>query len=103
MSSLKEKAIKWLGGFTKDEMETLKIRSLLREPCFGHERVNTVKLCSEWWIWAHERIPESHLIHVLAEGLTKEIEKYIEIEVSTDELKRFYRGEIEVVVREGAE
>lgn len=106
MSSLKDKAIKWLGGFTADEMKTieaLKIKRLLQEPCYGRERLKTVKLCSNWWIWKDERIPEHHLLQILAEGLTKEIEKYIEIEVSSDELKRIYKGEIEIVVREGAE
>ena len=103
MSSLKDKAIKFLGGFTKDEMEFFRIRSLLREPCFGRERLDTVKLRSSWWTWEHERIPEDHLICILVEGLTEEIKEHIRLEVSTNDGKRIYEGELEVVVREGEE
>ena len=102
MSRLKDKAIKWLGGFTEDEMETLKTKNLLQKPCFESERLNTVKLCSNWWIWNDEKIPEHQLLRVLAEGLKKEIQKYMNTEVRTDGLRRIYEGEIEVVVREGA-
>lgn len=51
----------------------------------------------------HERIPEAQLINILAEGLTEEIKKHIRLEVSTHDGKRIYKGELEVVVREGEE
>lgn len=103
MSGLKDKAIKWLGGFTKEEAEILRTKNLLQKPCFVRDQLNTVRLSSELWLWEYEKVREDQLLSVLAEGLANQTKDHISIEVISDGEKRFYRGEIEVVVREGAE
>ena len=103
MSSLKDKAIKWLGGFTKAETEEIKAKALHREPCIVHDRLNTVTLCCEDWLWRHQNVPGNHMRHFLAEGLAEEIEKYMNVKEIHEGPKVIFRAEIEVVVREGAE
>ena len=103
MSRLKDKAIKWLGGFTKAEVDEIKIKNLLPEPYIGHEKIKTVKLCCETHFPAWEYVPEEKVRRILAEGLTKEFEDYITIKASIDDQTTFYRCGIEIVAREGAE
>lgn len=103
MGNLKDKAIKWLGGFTNEEVEELKQENLNWEPYIVHKQLNTVKLCSEIKIPAWEYVPEEHLRRFLAEYLEKEIEKYMRITYGSDQMKNIYRAELEVVVREGDE
>lgn len=105
MSSLREKAIKWLGGFTEEELEKFKTENLLKEIPIVHEKIDTCKLGSQICVNAWEHLPEDYMRNVLAKGLTEEIEKYISVKMSYNELtaKCIYTGEVEVVVRAGAE
>lgn len=105
MSGLKEKIIKALGGFTEAELENFKTEKLLKENLVVHKKIDTCKLGSQICINAWERLPEDYIRNILAERLTKEIEKYMSVKTRYDELtaKCMYMGEVEVVVREGAE
>lgn len=102
MSGLKDKAIKWLGGFTKDEMEFLRMKKLFQAPCFVSEKVNTAKLCYEIRIPGWEFIAEKDLMRVLAEGLAKEVESHMNVETIYAGNEQIHKAEIEVVAR-GAE
>jgi hypothetical protein len=102
MSRLKDKVIKYLGGFTNAEMEENKEENLHRKPYVVHKQLSTVKLRSERYIPAWEYVPEEHLRHILAEGLEREIAKHMRITCCDNpDMTTIYRAEIEVVVREG--
>lgn len=106
---MKDKIIKWLGGFTETEVtekvKEAEFNAMGRTPCVVYKQLNTKKLQSDIRIRIFDDLPEEYIRELLAKGLQNQIEDCMHVEscVGVDPMFNIYRAQIEVVVREGAE